>query len=183
VTVVAPATTPAPVPPSRRLAAAQTDPAVTRPKRESDEGSRLLLLGVLALIAVIASWRQRSDEQARTTPPRARPHADASRAATRHTRKCSGPCRRSVAALRREDTVEQDLAVAGDRTGLSAGHDRSRLLEIPATRPCCPCCAWWSAAWRLGWTHLSELDELHMAVEELLRPPTTPKARHAIVSR
>jgi hypothetical protein len=83
------------------------------------KASRLLLLGVLALIAVIAFLvRQRSDETGEDYAAAARGlMADASRARDEAYSQVQRALQDGrLAALRREDTVEQDLAVAGDRT-------------------------------------------------------------------
>ena len=83
------------------------------------KASRLLLLGVLALIAVIAFLvRQRSDETGEDYAAAARGlMADASRARDEAYSQVQRALQDGrLAAFRREDTVEQDLAVAGDRT-------------------------------------------------------------------
>jgi hypothetical protein len=82
------------------------------------KASRLLFLGLLALFAVIAYLvRQRSDETGEDYATAARGLlADASRA---RDEACSQVQRAvqdgRLAAFRREEAVEQDLAAAGDR--------------------------------------------------------------------
>ena len=82
------------------------------------KASRLLFLGLLALFAVIAYLvRQRSDETGEDYATAARGLlADASRARD----EAYSQVQRAVqdgrlAAFRREEAVEQDLAAAGDR--------------------------------------------------------------------
>lgn len=82
------------------------------------KASRLLFLGLLALFAVIAYLvRQRSDETGEDYATAARGlMADASRARN----EAYSQVQRAVqdgrlAAFRREEAVEQDLAAAGDR--------------------------------------------------------------------
>jgi hypothetical protein len=82
------------------------------------KASRLLFLGLLALFAVIAYLvRQRSDETGEDYATAARGlMADASRARD----EAYSQVQRAVqdgrlAAFRREEAVEQDLAAAGDR--------------------------------------------------------------------
>ena len=82
------------------------------------KASRLFLLGLLALIAIVAYLvRQRSDETGEDYATAARGLvADASRArAEAYSQVQRAVQDGRLAAFRREEAVEQDLAAAGDR--------------------------------------------------------------------